>query len=113
MNHIKPPARLIYSRLWFTAHLFFIAALCGHAAGSGTVLTGNWTTFGNGPAHSGYFPGVLGSSSFTPRWTANAAATPSAGSINQVVVAGNRIFVTGYGESMFLTALTTSSGLPL
>jgi hypothetical protein len=70
-------------------------------------LAGDWPTFGNGPAHAGYFPGIVGNSTFALRWRSVVG-----GSLQQAAVGGNRIYVTPYQYfgSAFLTAIHEYSG---
>lgn len=79
------------------------------AQASAASLTGNWPTFGNGPAHTGYFPGRLGNGLFTNRW---AAALP--GPLQQVAIGNKRVYVASYqynnNRNGYLAALDEASG---
>lgn len=77
---------------------------------SGSNVTGDWPTFGNGPAHTGYQPLTLGAYLYQPGWSV--AYPTSTSGLNQVAVAGGRIFVTPYtyfGDT-YLSVLDASSG---
>ena len=76
------------------------------AAGQ-SPLAGNWSMFGNGPSHSGYFPGTLGSTTFTPRWR-----TTIGGNLQQVAVGSGRVYATPYQcfGAAYLTAVNEYSG---
>lgn len=75
-------------------------------AGPGT-LSGNWPTYGNGPSHSGYFPGYLSANIFSQKWVKTVTGT-----LNQVAVGGGKIFITPYQYfgTAFLTALDEETG---
>jgi outer membrane protein assembly factor BamB len=53
---------------------------------------GEWTTFGNGPSHSGFYPKTIGSASFTPGWNKTFSVP-----INPVAVSGDTIYATTNG----------------
>ncbi len=79
---------------------------------SGSNVTGDWPTFGNGPAHTGYQPITLGANLYQAGWS---VSYPTSNGLNQVAVAGGRIFVTPlsrFGDS-FLSTLDASSGTEL
>ena len=90
-----------------------LVALFAPVGGSATSLAGDWATFGNGPAHSGYFPGGLGNASFSTRWVTNIAGISEA--LQQVAVGGGKIFVTPiqYFATSYLAALNEADGHPL
>ena len=49
-------------------------------------LNGEWHTFGNGPSHTGYFPGSLGDNGLASlQWSATMASS-------QVAVAAGRVY---------------------
>jgi len=73
--------------------------------GPGTLLTGDWPTFGNGPAHTGYVPGVLGGAFFSDRWS-----QVMGNSLYQVAIGGGQIYAVGWNGTPFLAALRESSG---
>ncbi|MCX6855010.1 MAG: Ig-like domain-containing protein, partial [Verrucomicrobia bacterium] len=74
-----------------------------------TSATGSWSTFGNGPEHTGYSPAMLSGLSYTPRWT----YTTSAGS-RQVATGEGKVFVTSNVSSLpMLTALNERTGAVL
>ncbi len=80
---------------------------------SGSNVTGDWPTFGNGPAHTGYQPLTLGAYLYQPGWSVTYPTSTSG--LNQVAVAGGRIFVTPlsrFGDS-FLSTLDASTGTEL
>ncbi|MBL9173952.1 MAG: PQQ-binding-like beta-propeller repeat protein [Verrucomicrobiales bacterium] len=85
-----------------------IRALFVPESGSDSYLPGDWTTFGNGPGHRGYFPGVVGSTRFQRRWS----TAPGMAS-HQVVVAEGRVYAVrsdAFGTSK-VTALSEASGI--
>jgi len=50
---------------------------------------GDWPTFGNGPSHTGYYPGMLGGASLIPAWSTNYG-----NALNQVAVGGGNVYIT-------------------
>ena len=71
-------------------------------------LAGDWTTFGNGPAHTGYFPGGLGNAVFSNRWVTNISGLslplqPVAIGGGRIFVSGGQTFGTGYVASLYET----------
>ena len=74
-------------------------------------LSGEWHTFGNGPSHSGYFPGFFGTEPQSKlRWSVDFGGTP-----NQVAVADGRVYVTPYVRfsGTYAVALDELSGTEL
>jgi outer membrane protein assembly factor BamB len=71
------------------------------------LLVGDWPTFGNGPSHSGYLPGILAPGSMTQRWT-RAFDTP----IHQVAIGDGQIYITPdqYFGDAFLQAIDEKTG---
>ena len=104
-RRITPPQSL--TRLFLSA--FFLAGLPGFATEPN--LLGDWPAFGNGPAHSGYFPGRLNGLPFVLKWKAPMPANV----ISQPVIAGGRVFVSVGLASTGLTlrALDAETGQPL
>lgn len=87
----------------------FCAACLGAAASHSQGVPGDWTTFGNGPAHTGYQPGVVGGNPPLLLWRNEAAFRE--GYRNQVVVAAGRIFMTKvFGADHLLSSLDAKSG---
>ncbi|HEY5912741.1 MAG TPA: PQQ-binding-like beta-propeller repeat protein [Verrucomicrobiae bacterium] len=74
-------------------------------------LSGDWPTYGNGQAHSGYFPGTVNGLPFVYKWK---APMPNS-HINQAAIGGGRVFVTTgwYYGAMSLIALDAGTGQPL
>jgi hypothetical protein len=74
-------------------------------------LPGDWLTYGNGPAHTGYFPGKLNGLPFVRRW----AATMPNWNILQPVIVGNRVIVSvgWYYSPMSLRCLDATTGTNL
>ncbi len=71
-------------------------------------LPGDWATFGNGAAHTGYFPGSIVGGTLVNGWN----ATVTTQSLNQVAVANGRVYVTPYtyfGDT-FLAAYDVQTG---
>ncbi|MBB5032539.1 Ig-like domain-containing protein [Prosthecobacter vanneervenii] len=67
-----------------------------------------WTQFGNGPNHTGRYPGSLGTQTWVQRWE---YAFPS--SINPIAVAGGKVYATQTGNwnnYMYAVALDTVTG---
>jgi hypothetical protein len=77
-------------------------------------LPGDWPTFGNGPAHMGYFPGRLNGCPFVFKWK-----TPvPANIISQPAIGGGRVYVSARSFSLSdptltLRALDAATGQPL
>ena len=75
------------------------------------TLSGNWSTFGNGPSHTGYFAGDVGETPTTSLlWSSNLES-----SLNQVVVADGVVYATNdrYFGASYLTALNSATGAQL
>jgi outer membrane protein assembly factor BamB len=73
------------------------------------ALAGDWTTFGNNPAHTGYFPGTLLGGSLVQKW--NVVVTGNQ-TLNQVAVADGRVYLTPYtyfGDT-YAAALDAATG---
>jgi hypothetical protein len=71
-------------------------------------LIGDWPTYGNGPAHTGYFPGSLNGLPFLLKWK-----TPMPhGAISQAAIGGGRVYVSVgyYYSAMSLRALDANTG---
>jgi len=72
-------------------------------------LAGDWSTFGNGPAHTSYFPGRLNNLQFAPKWKSFMGTY----AVSQAVGSGDRVFVstgTYYGPNETVRALDTHNG---
>jgi hypothetical protein len=74
-------------------------------------LIGDWTTFGNGPAHTSYFPGTLNGLPFVLKWK---APMPS-GAVSQAAIVANRAYVVAgyYFNPMSLRAIDATTGQPI
>lgn len=94
--------------LWLAIAL---AGLCPGARAYESNLRGEWHTYGNGPAHTGYFPGTLNGLPFVQKWK---APMPS-GHVTQPAIGGGRVFVTTgwYFGPMALIAMDANTGVPL
>src|SRR5438552_17302520 len=71
-------------------------------------LIGDWPTYGNGPAHTGYFPGTLNGLPFVLQWR-----TPMPSSaVSQAAIVGGRAYVSVgyYYSAMSLRALDATTG---
>jgi hypothetical protein len=71
-------------------------------------LPGGWPTYGNGPAHTGYFPGTLNGLPFMLKWQ-----TPMPHAvISQAAIGGGSVYfsVGDYYSAMTLRALDASTG---
>jgi outer membrane protein assembly factor BamB len=68
---------------------------------------GDWATFGNGPSHTGYYPGVLGGATFVAAWSTNFDSA-----LNPVAVGGGNVYVTPvtYFGTTYLVALDAATG---
>ena len=76
-------------------------------------VTGDWSTFGNGPAHTGYQPITVGGVAYQAGWSVSHPTSTSG--LNQVAVGNGRVYVTPYvyfGDT-YLGALDASSGTEL
>ena len=88
--------------------LLFAAALASSAIATQPNLPGDWPTHGNGPAHTGYFPGKLNGLPFVFKWK-----TPmSHDVISQAAIGGGRVYVSVgyYFSAMSLRALDVNTG---
>lgn len=74
-------------------------------------LVGDWPTYGNGPAHTGYFPGTLNGLPFVAKWK---APMPN-WNVSQAAIGNGRAFVTvgWYYGPMSLRTLDADTGEPL
>ena len=77
-------------RAWLWAVLTSIVSVC--AAVAADPGTGEWTMFGNGPGHTGYYPKTIGVEPFAAGWSKTFTT-----SINQVAVSGDTIYATTNG----------------
>ncbi len=89
-----------------------LLALFAFNGGTAASLAGDWTTFGNGPAHTGYFPGGLGNATFCFSWVTNISGFTQP--LQQVAISGGRIFVTPHliFANGYLAALYETNGQP-
>ena len=73
------------------------------ATATATASGGRWTSFGNGPGHSGFYPITIGNVTTVPGWTKSFNDQP----INPVMVSDGRVIVTAnaYTERSFPPAL--------
>jgi Tol biopolymer transport system component len=85
------------------------------AADSIEPIAGRWTSVGNGPSHSGFYPATLGNGPITPGWSKAFGRE-----INPVAVSDGRVFVTATNfpvrvdtVNSFAVALDSSSGQEL
>ncbi|MEY2529510.1 MAG: large repetitive protein, partial [Verrucomicrobiota bacterium] len=72
-----------------------VLARGARAADPTQPTTGRWTSFGNGPAHSGFYPATIGAATPVPGWTKSYSPT----AINQVVISDGRVFVSSNGTN--------------
>jgi kumamolisin len=93
------------------------AQATGYTSASGDIsvtdnkTTDNWSSFGNGQAHTGVYLGPLLGGTYTQAWST--ALAPSSNPLNQVVVARGNVYATygtyfGIGGVTALNALTGS-----
>lgn len=73
----------------------------------GYLAAGPWTTFGNGPAHTGYYPATLGNQTLAANWTLSFTQP-----LNQAAIADGKVFVTPYiyMSDAYLTAVDLPTG---
>ena len=95
-----------YSPAWpsFLRSLVLMLASLGVVALSrgAESTSGDWPSFGNGPAHTGYYPETLGDLPISDGWSKE---IPSG--FNQLSVVGDRVFLTTnwyYTSGMFAAA---------
>lgn len=67
---------------------------------------GEWTMYGNGPEHNGYYPRTIGAAPFTADWKRTFTTT-----VNQVAVSGDAVYGTlnayfGSGQKAFALSVT-------
>src|ERR1051326_8817597 len=88
-----------------------ISSLRSDSVAAQPNLSGDWPTYGNGPAHSGYFPGTLNGLTFVLKWK---TITPNF-KVSQAAVGGGRVFITTgwYYGSMYLMSFNSETGQPL
>jgi uncharacterized repeat protein (TIGR01451 family) len=79
-------------------------------ASSQPFAGGDWTTFGNGSSHTGYYPASLSGAVFLPVWSTNLGEN-----LNQAAVGAGRVYVTPvtYFGPTFVAALDALTGRPL
>jgi hypothetical protein len=71
-------------------------------------LPGDWPTYGNGPAHTGYFPGKLNGLPWVQKWK-----TPMPHNVlSQPAIGGGRVYVSAgyYFSAMSVRALDANTG---
>ena len=101
-------SRRVQIRLFLLLAALLTTFECVAASSS---LPGEWPTYGNGPAHTGYFPGTLNGLPFIQKWR----VTLPNFNVSQAAAGGGRVFVTvgWYYGPMSLRALDASTGQPL
>jgi hypothetical protein len=79
----------------------------GQPLRSFTTLRADWPTFGNGPAHTGYFPDAIDDGTLQPSWS---IATGQ--KLQQVAIGAGRVYVTPwqYFTNAWLRALDAGTG---
>ncbi len=84
---------------------------------SQATLAGDWPTYGNGPAHTGYLPGKLNGLPFVLKWKSPMQyATGSTGNVlSQAAIGGGRLYVSVgyYSSGISVRALDANTGQPL
>ena len=91
---------------WLVVLLGFLSPF--HSQAASANLPGDWTTYGNNPGHTGYFPGTLNGLPFVMKWR-----TPMPNfNITQPAIGGGRVYVTSgwYYGNMYLIALDAETG---
>jgi len=88
-----------------------------HVAPSQATLAGDWPTYGNGPAHTGYLPGKLNGLPFVLKWKSPMQYSQySYGNVlSQAAIAGGRLYVSVgyYSSGISVRALDANTGQPL
>jgi hypothetical protein len=87
-----------------------LIALFSPMNGTASLLPGDWKTFGNGPEHTGYFPGGLGNGTFSLSWVTN--VNGSLFPLKQAAIAEGIIFLTAndFTHKGYVAALRESDG---
>jgi hypothetical protein len=85
-----------------------ISSLRSDSVAAQPNLSGDWPTYGNGPAHTGYFPGRLNGCPFALKWT----KTISGPYLWQTAIAGGRVYLSVgyYYSATTLRALDANTG---
>jgi uncharacterized repeat protein (TIGR01451 family) len=89
-------------------HSNFVTTAVTLNAASHYLNGGDWTTFGDGPSHTGYYPGALAGATLVPGWSRSLNISPWG--LNQVCVGGGNVYVTPSYATNFLIALNAFSG---
>lgn len=91
-----------------SALIWFATGFAVHTMATQSNLSGDWPTYGNGPAHSGYFPGKLNGLPWVQKWKAPMPYLV----ISQPAVGGGRVYVSVgyYYAAMSLRALDANTG---
>jgi len=88
-----------------------------HVAPSQATLTGDWPTYGNGPAHTGYLPGKLNGLPFVLKWKSPMQYSQNSygNVLSQAAIGGGRLFVSVgfYSSGISVRALDANTGQPL
>jgi hypothetical protein len=86
-------------------------------APSQATLTGDWPTYGAGPAHTGYLPGRLNGLPFVLKWKSPMQYSQNSygNVLSQAAVGGGRLFVSVgyYSSGISVRALDANTGQPL
>jgi len=84
---------------------------------SQATLTGDWPTYGNGPAHTGYLPGKLNGLPFVLKWKSPMQYSPNSygNVLSQAAIGGGRLYVSVgyYSSGISVRALDANTGQPL
>jgi Pro-kumamolisin, activation domain/PQQ-like domain/Putative Ig domain len=77
--------------------------------------TDNWSSYGNGQAHTGVYPGPLLAGTYTQAWSASTQNTGNAAGINQVAISKGIVYVTpiSYPAVSTMMALNAATGAPI
>jgi PQQ-like domain/Bacterial Ig domain len=88
-----------------------------HVAPSQATLTGDWPTYGNSPAHTGYLPGKLNGLPFVLKWKSPMQYSQNSygNVLSQAAIGGGRLFVSVgyYSSGISVRALDANTGQPL
>jgi hypothetical protein len=86
-------------------------------APSQATLTGDWPTYGNGPAHTGYLPGKLNGLPFVLKWKSPMQYSQNSygNVLSQAAIGGGRLYVSVgyYSSGISVRALDANTGEPL
>src|SRR4030095_2561011 len=85
----------LFMRPLCAAFLTAITSFCFHPGrlDASDPGVGEWTTFGNGPSRSGYYPKTIGDNAFTAGWSKSFSTL-----VNAAAVSGTTVYLTTDGQ---------------